>query len=327
MGTYERHATLTSRGAPKELHFLNGSWQRDKREPVVCDRPHYVRPGAHVYFCGSLGEWRVAAGRGGVPYMSACSSSHHPNTVELSDWRNASGAPSKFEFVCSGPNTQDRPFLLEEIGIDFFVRGKHTALVTWFETPEGAVCHSRSKARVHAVEGPGAQPGKRYCHICQTCLSANNFHSQHLARHRPSAPGSVSCTPDQHGGVYLLWEIPPARDCPELIGFHVRFSTDDGASWQVAIENTKSFYPFARVTGLAPGRVHIFAVAGVNEAGTGRFSPASPPLLLDAPEFSLPAAPRADVTDLFVRTLAEAVGGECHLTRTLQTLFDGCETV
>jgi len=93
----------------------------------------------------------------------------------------------------------------------------------------------------HSAAKPGgaggrAKPGKRYCHICHKCFSANNFQTQHLANlHRPGAPREITCVPDGVGGVHLWWKAPPPPESgePELTAFQLRFSIDGGNSWQV----------------------------------------------------------------------------------------------
>lgn len=184
-----------------------------------------------------------------------------------------------FEIVTEGPNTEEEPFLLEEIGVDFFLRVQlKTRKVIWFESPAGEVYHSAAKP---GGAGGRAKPGKRYCHICHKCFSANNFQTQHLANlHRPTAPSDLTCVPDGAGGVHLWWKPPPPPPCgePELAAFQLRFSIDGGVSWQVGIENTDSPEPCARVGNLSPGHAYLFMVAAINAAGMGDFSPPSPPL-------------------------------------------------
>mmetsp|Transcript_8056 Transcript_8056/g.25123 ORF Transcript_8056/g.25123 Transcript_8056/m.25123 type:complete len:598 (-) Transcript_8056:676-2469(-) len=185
----------------------------------------------------------------------------------------------EFELYCDGPNTEEEPFLLEEIGVDFFLRVQlKTRKVIWFESPAGEVFHSAAKP---GGAGGRAKPGKRYCHICHKCFSANNFQTQHLANlHRPGAPKDVTCVPDGMGGVHLWWKAPtpPPSGEPELTAYQLRFSIDGGSSWQVGIDNTDSPEPCARVGNLSPGHAYLFMVAGINAAGMGEFSPPSAPL-------------------------------------------------
>ena len=49
--------------------------------------------------------------------------------------------------------------------------------------------HSAAKSTAATGGGGRGQPGKRYCHLCHRCVSANNWVSQHLANtHRAAAP-------------------------------------------------------------------------------------------------------------------------------------------
>jgi len=175
---------------------------------------------------------------------------------------------------------------MEELGRDFFLRVQLTRKVVWFVCPtSGNVYHSAAKPG-----GPGgrAKPGKRYCHLCKKCFSANNFQSQHLANlHRPARPSGLVTVRDGVDSVHLLWR--PSADAsspsPTTTGYRVRVSVDDGITWQTGIEDTRTSETRAIITNLIPGVQYRFQVAGVNCAGVGPESEPSPSLCIS------PAAP------------------------------------
>jgi len=113
------------------------------------------------------------------------SDGQHPNTVDKGSWSllaSTSGlAPcDAFDFCTEGPNTPEQPFLMEELGLDYFIRAQPRKQVIWFEDPStGQVFHSGAKkAGTHSDK-----PGNRYCPMCERCFSANNFKSQHMRSH------------------------------------------------------------------------------------------------------------------------------------------------
>jgi hypothetical protein len=80
----------------------------------------------------------------------------------------------KFEHTFES-NSSANPMSMLELGIDFFVSIKVSRPV-WFICPmTNRVWHSGTKKDKETL-----QPGKRYCHMCMECFSANNFVSQHL---------------------------------------------------------------------------------------------------------------------------------------------------
>lgn len=159
-------------------------------------------PGWHVYASVVSKEaWRLVA--------RAATAAAHPVTVYLHEWRwrsldaaatrgRARGdafCPIAMGFVHEWQRpdgvgaTAERPIELRWLGRDFFERvyrtaTRHIGRVVWFRVSEtGEVYHSGAK------RGEGARcalAGKRYCHRCAQCFSANNFVTQHLRTHRTS---------------------------------------------------------------------------------------------------------------------------------------------
>lgn len=278
-----RHGRLTARGAPASLDTLNGDWERCPRSPYVEERPHYVKRGAnakgaafemHLFY--SHGHWYVtpSATHGGVVLCGARSDSLSPTTVDAKQWHQPTAAGGaapmpEFEFTCDGPNTEEEPFLMEELGRDFFLRGTKrlgARHVVWFKCPAtGETYHSAAKP---GGSGGRAKPGKRYCHLCNKCFSANNFSHQHLANlHRPGKIDGLRLQQDADGTIRLAWAVPPDNGL-RVTHYTLTCSADGGASWHECME---SAVPNASIGAslLRDGMGYSFRVAGVNLAGTG----------------------------------------------------------
>ena len=104
-----------------------------------------------------------------------------------------------------------QPFLVEELGRDFFLKTKPGRKVYWFECPSsGAVHHSgrvslRAKKMARELVLPHVLQGSRYgnrekqgfqyCPMCHKCFSATNFMSQHLKMHRAKGSVTASASP------------------------------------------------------------------------------------------------------------------------------------
>lgn len=156
------------------------AWSREGSDWVAENGHRLVRK-------GSL--WTLQRGNDviAVCYTAAL----HPATIPRHDaWVDArTGSPFflVFEHV-SLESSVDAPLTMEDLGYDFFV-AKKVSHVIFFVCPlTGKVQHSGAKDK------NGLGPGKRYCSVCKTMVSANNFVSQHWKVH-PSAPlrGVVTC--------------------------------------------------------------------------------------------------------------------------------------
>ena len=92
----------------------------------------------------------------------AASTALHPGTVEVGSWKvfdRGKELPksAELEMLCDGPNTEEQPFLMEELGRDFFLRVHLTRKVVWFVCPAtGEIYHSACAAR-HRESGLRAQ--------------------------------------------------------------------------------------------------------------------------------------------------------------------------
>ncbi|EOD18163.1 hypothetical protein EMIHUDRAFT_432303 [Emiliania huxleyi CCMP1516] len=305
-----RHGRLTARGAPASLDTLNGDWERCPRSPYVEERPHYVKRGAnakgaafemHLFY--SHGHWYVtpSATHGGVVLCGARSDSLSPTTVDAKQWHQPTAAGGaapmpEFEFTCDGPNTEEEPFLMEarhrpapkpkttypsrllELGRDFFLRGTKrlgARHVVWFKCPAtGETYHSAAKP---GGSGGRAKPGKRYCHLCNKCFSANNFSHQHLANlHRPGKIDGLRLQQDADGTIRLAWAVPPDNGL-RVTHYTLTCSADGGASWHECME---SAVPNASIGAslLRDGMGYSFRVAGSLGGGNlNAFAQPSPP--------------------------------------------------
>ena len=181
-----RHGRLLCRGAP--LSFLDGEWVRQDSDVKSSPRfAHSDDPKLHLTSDGAA--WRVTRGAGsGEVIAEAASTALHPGTVEVGSWKvfdRGKELPksAELEMLCDGPNTEEQPFLMEELGRDFFLRVHLTRKVVWFVCPAtGDIYHSAAKP---GGEGGRSKPGKRYCHLCNK--AAAPLHSPPPPLHSPPA--------------------------------------------------------------------------------------------------------------------------------------------
>jgi len=202
----ERHARLSSSGAFEGLSFLNGEWRRSFHNPDVDSKPHFVKQHSnddsigmlHLYYNWPASAWQIATqllAPADKVLGQAISDAEHPNTITKSSWFLLGPfcllmACPDFDLTVDGPNTIEQPFLIEELGLDFFIRQQPRKLVIWFECPRsGKVYHSGAKkAGTHKA-------GNRYCPMCHRCFSANNFKSQHLKSHVRALGSAMASSP------------------------------------------------------------------------------------------------------------------------------------
>ena len=99
----------------------------------------------------------------------------HPTSVMPQEWTFMNSSAELYfehDMVELTGSTEDAPIDLELLGLDFFAFSR--TQVVWFRDLNGNVHHSGAKA------GFRGRTGKRYCHQCNTLISANNFVTQHL---------------------------------------------------------------------------------------------------------------------------------------------------
>lgn len=289
--------SLVSRGVPSSQPLLRAGavWELDARQPSVRGAPHFVAQGGQQelhLFMGTRG-WQIAPDLDASVAYAIAPGGHaaHPNTVRQGEWHlptdpeGAWAAHADFHVSVEGPNTEDKPFRIDQIGADFFLRIKTTKLV-WFVDPiSGEVMHSGAKNA-----GVIARPGKRYCPLCCQCFSANNFVSQHIKNlHTPAVPTTPNVVAEGDGGALLWWAADGCAPGAQPSAFSVQYSDDGGSTWRTAIANTGSADPRARIAALTIGAKYQFRVAVIALATMGPYSAASAPFAATA------GAPPAEV--------------------------------
>ncbi|EOD05790.1 hypothetical protein EMIHUDRAFT_453616 [Emiliania huxleyi CCMP1516] len=227
-----RHATFTSKGAPDYLAYVNGAWTRDASQPYRNGKPIYFRRpsagdtlwpagiAALTLHAAEDGESWCIADSAGSTLAVARSDAGHPNTVDPAEWRLRGGGldaeylrHEAFSLQTEGPNTEAEPFLLEELGRDYFVRVQlKSRRILWFVDPgTGGVCHTAANK----------------------CISANNFQSQHILQvHRPGRTTGLTILAGPGGSdASLSWEPPSSDGGFKIVAYRVAVSADGGASW------------------------------------------------------------------------------------------------
>jgi len=187
-------------------------------------------------------SWRLVA--------YAATTAAHPTTVYTDEWlcralsESTRGRVARgtfrgsvmgfaHEWTEDGPGSSpDCPVELPWLGWDYFERIYHTVTrrvsrVVWFRVPAtGEVHHSGAKG---CRDRDG---GRRYCHRCRLCFSANNFVTQHLRTHPETAIRAVVSEPpwaedpgpdawaiadaDHDGGTPPLWTGDDAHDALDV---------------------------------------------------------------------------------------------------------------
>lgn len=303
--------SLVSRGIPSNQPLLRAGcqWLLDERQPFVRGAPHFIARGGeqelHLFY-GPRG-WQISPDvESSVAYaMAPDVPAAHPNTVRKGEWQLPTekdgtwAAHPNFDVHVEGPNTEDKPFSIDDIGTDFFVRIKTTRLV-WFVDPNtNEVVHSGAKNA-----GFPARPGKRYCPLCCQCFSANNFVSQHIKyQHTPAVPSKPTVLADGDGGAALWWTADGCVPGAQPSAFKVQYSADGGSTWETVIANTGSAEARARIAALTIGATYQFRVATIALAATGPYSDASAPFtaMAGAPSATTPMAPRCELAPIAPR--------------------------
>lgn len=99
----------------------------------------------------------------------------HPLSMSKGDWFLSDKCIISFEFKLSVE--ESGPFLLEDLGLDFFSRKTLSHVIQFINPNTGEIEHSGAKEKY-------GKRGKRYCFLCDACISANNFVSQHNKKHK-----------------------------------------------------------------------------------------------------------------------------------------------
>ena len=245
------------------------------------------------------GESWCIADSAGSTLAVARSDAGHPNTVDPAEWRLRGGGldaeylrHEAFSLQTEGPNTEAEPFLLEELGRDYFVRVQlKSRRILWFVDPgTGGTCHTAAKSTASRAGGRTV-PGRRFCPLCSKCISANNFQSQHILQvHRPGRTTGLTILAGPGGSdASLSWEPPSSDGGFKIVAYRVAVSADGGASWATlrdvpthelspstllpgqlcaTVSLEQQHLPCASALGLGPS-APLLSVAALNRAGAG----------------------------------------------------------
>jgi hypothetical protein len=99
---------------------------------------------------------------------------------------------------------------------------------------------------------------------------------------RPAAPTDVVGTAGA-GEIAVTWLSPEDPGDDSITGFRVQYSTDAGATWQLAKRNTRSLDNVAVISKVSARYDYVFRVAAISPVGVGAFSVASAPVQPDDP--------------------------------------------
>jgi hypothetical protein len=110
-----------------------------------------------------------------LPVAVAYTSGTHPATIYENEWYDPESFEEKgISFSPISFGTEWNPISIYDIGIDYFLRVSQHRVI-WFIDVNGDIQHSGAK-----IAGLKRKTGRRYCHICDKLVSANNFVSQHM---------------------------------------------------------------------------------------------------------------------------------------------------
>lgn len=171
---------LRAKNVPQNLPHLDVAWRPGVDGSYISESPGDMS----LMFC--KGQWCIIHDICGC---IAVAQSHalHPNTVLPGEWRALVAWPRTWRklpdfYILSDAECQQtsyfNPLALCDVGEDWFTRVAMSRPVWWTLYPTSHAQHSASK--LNAITNTH---GTRFCHICRKNISANNFHSQHLAKH------------------------------------------------------------------------------------------------------------------------------------------------
>jgi len=146
--------------------------------------PTYVADEYSLIWDNENKKWTVIFLPMSIEVCRGCEQRLHPTTTDL--WNCITDIDSDGNYVYTKLNIGFRhdtiksskasPWDMRVFGLDFFEH-RHISSVIWFKCPETSTIHHSGAKRCGADD----TMGKRYCHSCRQCYSANNFKFQHLA--------------------------------------------------------------------------------------------------------------------------------------------------
>ena len=179
---------LRSCSVPEWAPHLEACFTR--LEADVNERPHYANGDPllpmHIFWVD--GTWYISdpSCPNMFTYAKAESDAMHPNTIYAGEWVGMHTIPRgwvempDFQVCASLDSSKSNPLSLDEIGVDYFTRIAYPRPLWFIDPTTGEPASSRTKAGKS-----GRAAGLRFCNLCNKCLSANNFVSQHLKRKHP----------------------------------------------------------------------------------------------------------------------------------------------
>ena len=170
---------LRSVHAPHQLCYdwervvLHGSTEPSERSEIVyCNHDDLM-----IFWFNNM--WVVAQVTVGYVVAAAISTALHPQTVWPGEWyfQTTLGTWNVLPNFCLRAQLAQsdyHPFLLDDIGVDFFERVQVAKPIYWIDPNGRTQCSGAKRLR-----------GVRYCSECRENISANNFVSQHICgRHK-----------------------------------------------------------------------------------------------------------------------------------------------
>ena len=103
----------------------------------------------------------------------------------------------------------------------------------------------------------------------------------------PGTPGTPTATPWSNS-LQVSWTAPSSDGGSPVLGYAIRYSSNNGANWTEATTDTQSTTTTYSLGGLTSANSYIVQVAAVNVEGTGAWSSSSSP---SATPIGIPTAP------------------------------------
>lgn len=176
---------MQSSGSPHGI--ADGSWHKCES---MNGRSSYCNNNQYLHYCSQ--QWHITCTCDGSTIATSYSFGLHPLTIRKNEWVFWDGCMRRwcfepqFYFYISDVT---EPFMIEDLGEDFFLRTKMSTVVQWIHPITGVVTLSGAK---------GNPPGKKWCPFCQQAFSANNFSSQHMKNVHRTLPTIHTVRDVQH---------------------------------------------------------------------------------------------------------------------------------
>ena len=146
--------------------IIDGVWVKSSER--LNDHPVYLSDARMIYY--EKGSWNIVIEQ--VLIAHSISLGMHPLSTHKGEWfiDIYDKYMDLFEFKV---DFEQGPFLMEDLGEDFFLRKSLTRVIEYIDPNTKEIQHSGAKRKY-------GSNGKRFCGICNSSFSANNFVSQHM---------------------------------------------------------------------------------------------------------------------------------------------------